>query len=39
MKFADSIMHIQNHANIINKIFYAGNHPKDLNGSRFIFDL
>lgn len=38
MKFEDSIMHIQNHANIINKNFYAGNHPKDLNGSRFIFE-
>ena len=39
MKFEDSIMHIQNHANIINKNFYVGNHPKDLNGSRFIFDI
>tara|TARA_B100001564_G_C20565832_1_gene635966 strand:- start:150 stop:1004 length:855 start_codon:yes stop_codon:yes gene_type:complete len=38
MKFEDSIMHIQNYANIINKNFYAGNHPKDLNGSRFIFE-
>ena len=38
MKFEDSIMHIQNNANIINKNFYAGNHPKDLNGSRFIFE-
>ena len=38
MKFEDSIMHIQNHANIINKNFYVGNHPKDLNGSRFIFE-
>lgn len=38
MKFEDSIMHIQNHANIINKNFYAGNHPKDLNGLRFIFE-
>jgi hypothetical protein len=38
MKFEDSIMHIQNHANIINKNFYAGNHSKDLNGSRFIFE-
>ena len=24
--------------NIINKNFYVGNHPKDLNGSRFIFE-
>mgnify|MGYP001197794544 FL=1 len=38
MKFEDSIMHIQNYANITNKNFYAGNHPKDLNGSRFIFE-